>query len=155
MVEHAEYELNLILDNCKDDEEAYKMQKAVNDNILEVVKAFAEGGHSGFSANYAIPIIERLLRQSFVLPLTGEDSEWVEVADGVYQNKRESSIFKSKNMFDGKPYYLDGKAFSDDGGKTWYTNGDSFVPIEFPLAELPKTEYIILKEDDINGKESC
>lgn len=151
MVEKAKYELDLLLNACKDDEEAYKMQKVINDNILDVVKVFAEGGHSGFTASYAIPIITKLLKQSFITPLTGDDTEWTEVSEGLYQNKRESSIFKSRDRFDGKPYYLDGKAFSDDGGKTWYTNSDSCVVIEFPLEELPETEYIILKEDDING----
>lgn len=149
MIEKAKYELDLILKKC--DEEDRGMQEAINKDILEIIEIFANQGHSGFSANYAIPIINKLLKQSFVLPLTGEDDEWCEVTDGVYQNKRESSIFKEKDRFDGKPYYLDGKAFSDDGGKSWYTNGNSFVTVEFPLKELPKTEYIILNNlgDDV------
>ncbi len=151
MVENAKYELNLLLEACKDDDEAYRMQKAINENILEVVEAFARGGHSGSTAGYAIPIIEKLLRQTFITPLTGEDDEWCEVSDGVFQNKRDSAIFKGGDVNNGEAYYLDGKAFSDDGGKTWYTNRDSCVPVEFPLAERPKTEYIILKGSGISG----
>lgn len=149
MVEKAKYELDLILSKCEDEEDR-KMQQMINNDILAIIELFASQGHSGFSANYAIPIINKLLKQSFVLPLTGEDDEWAEVTDGVYQNKRESSIFKDKDRFDGKAYYLYGKAFSDNGGKSYYTNKDSFVMIEFPLKELPKTEYIIVEEGSLS-----
>ena len=142
MIEKAKYELDLILKKCN--EEDRDMQEMINKDILEIVEVFANQGHSGFSANYSIPIINKLLKQSFVLPLTGEKDEWCEVTDGVYQNKREGKIFKQNDRFDGKPYYIDGKAFSDDGGKSWYTNKNSFVTVEFPLKELPKTKYIIL-----------
>lgn len=143
MIKKAEYELELLLKNCED-EEAFNMQKTINNNILDIIKVFAEQGHSGFTAEYCIPIIEKLLRQSFITPLTGKDDEWSEVSEGVFQNIRESSIFKQSDRFDGKPYWLYGKAFSNDGGKSYYTNGDSCIPVEFPLNELPKTEYIIL-----------
>lgn len=145
MKEKAKYELDLILKQCED-EEGRKIQEAINKDILDLVEMFSNQGHSGFTANYTINILTKLLKQSFVTPLTGEDDEWIEVADGVYQNKREGKIFKQTDRFDGKPYYIDGKAFSDNGGKSWYTNGNSFVTIEFPLKQLPKTEYIILED---------
>ena len=149
MVEKAKYELDLILSKCEDEEDR-GMQKVINNDILAIVELFASQGHSGFSANYAIPIINKLLKQSFILPLTGEDDEWKEVQPGCYQNKRESSIFKDKDRFDGKAYYIYGKAFSDNGGKSYYTNRDSSVIVEFPLKELPKTEYIIVEEGSLS-----
>lgn len=152
MVEKAKYELDLILKQCGDDEEAVKMQEVINNDILDLVKLFADQDHSGFTANYTINILNKLLKQSFVTPLTGEDDEWTEASDGVYQNKREYSIFKQADRFDGKAYYLNGKAFSDDGGKSFYTNRDSSVVVEFPLKELPKTEYIILEEGEESEK---
>lgn len=148
MIEKAKYELDLILNKCEDDEDR-EMQQRINNDILEIIEVFANQGHSGFSANYAIPIINKLLKQSFVLPLTGEDGEWAEVTDGVYQNKREGSIFKDKDRFDGKAYYIYGKSFSDNGGRSFYTNRDSHVIVEFPLRELPKTEYIILDNEEV------
>lgn len=147
MIEKAKYELDLILKRCKDEEEI-KMQELINKDILDLVEMFDNQGHSGFTASYTINILTKLLNQSFITPLTGEDDEWHEVSEGVYQNKRESAIFKDKDKFDGKAYYLDGKAFSDDGGKTWFTNKNSSVIVEFPLVELPKTEYIILENED-------
>lgn len=148
MIEHAKRELDLILKQCDpNDKEEIEMQKVINQNILDIVEMFANQEHSGFTANYTINILNKLLRQSFITPLTGEDDEWIEVTDGVYQNRREGKIFKDADMFDGKAYYIDGKAFSDDGGKSWFTNKDSFVPVEFPLYKLPETERIILEGD--------
>lgn len=147
MVEKAKYELDLLLKNCEDDE-SLQIQKTINNNILDIVEVFAKQGHSGFTAEYCIPIIEKLLKQSFITPLTGSDDEWSEVSPGLFQNIRESSIFKDAENFDGRPYYINGKAFSNDNGKTYFTNGDSAVVIEFPLNELPKTEYIILEGDE-------
>lgn len=146
MIEKAKYELDLILKQCEGDEEAVKMQEAINKDILDLVEMFANQGHSGFTAGYVINALMPLLKQSFLTPLTGEDDEWIEVTDGVFQNKREGRIFKQFDRFDGQPYYLDGKAFSDDGGITYYTNSDSFVVVEFPLYELPKTERVILED---------
>lgn len=147
MIEKAKYELDLLLKNCEDDE-SLQIQKTINNNILDIVEMFAKQGHSGFTAEYCIPIIEKLLKQSFITPLTGSDDEWSEVSPGLFQNIRESSIFKDAENFDGRPYYINGKAFSNDNGKTYFTNGDSAVVIEFPLNELPKTEYIILEGDE-------
>ena len=147
MIEKAKYELDLLLKNCEDDE-SLQIQKTINNNILGIVEMFAKQGHSGFTAEYCIPIIEKLLKQSFITPLTGSDDEWSEVSPGLFQNIRESSIFKDAENFDGKPYYINGKAFSNDNGKTYFTNGDSAVVIEFPLNELPKTEYIVLEGEE-------
>lgn len=147
MIEKAKYELDLILKQC-DDEDERRMQEAINKNILDLVEMFSNQGHSGFTANYSIGILNKLLKQSFVTPLTGEDDEWNEVGPGVYQNKRESKIFKQADRFDGKAYYLNGKAFSDNGGETWFTNSDSFVVVEFPLNKLPETEHIILDKTE-------
>lgn len=147
MVEHAKRELDLILNKCTTEEDR-EYQQLMNDSILEIVKVFANQGHSGFSARYSINLLEKLLNQSFITPLTGEDDEWNEVGIGVFQNRRESAIFKQADRFNGQAYYLDGKAFSDDGGQTWYTNQKSFVTVEFPLFKLPETERIFVDANE-------
>ena len=106
MIEHAKYELNLLLEKCEDEEER-KMQKIVNDNVLEIVRKFCEMGHSGFSAEYEIDIIYKLLKQRNLTKLTLDDNEFVEMADGLFQNKRDSRIFKTKDKFNGKPFNVD------------------------------------------------
>lgn len=105
MIEKAKYELDLLLKKCQDSEEQ-KMQKLFNNNALEIVKKFCEVGHSGFSAEYEINMIVKLLNQENLTDLTYDDDEFVEVADGVFQNKRNSKIFKQKDKFDGKPYNI-------------------------------------------------
>lgn len=146
MVDHAKEELKYLRgDHAKLDE----MQDAIDKDILEIIKTFAKQGHSGGSAAYCIPIITALLRQENITPLTGKEDEWTEVSQGVYQNKRYSSIFKQLDRFNGQAYTIEGKVFSNDDGKTWYTNGDSFVPITFPY--IPKEpERIILDNKLIN-----
>lgn len=139
LVNWAEEELKRI--GGQDDE----MQQEMNKGILEMVKTFSEQGHSGFSSSYALSIIKKLLAWKPITPLTGEDDEWIEYADGMFQNKRSSEIFKDGK--DGQPYWAFGKVFSDDGGETWVTSSESRVDIEFPYTIPEEPEFIILKED--------
>lgn len=108
-VEYAKSELGVLLDIAKNEgEESFKMQKAFNENILEVIKAFDQGEHSGFTASVATKTLNRLFRYQPLTHLTLEDDEWFKVTDGIYQNKRASNVFKDDDKFDGKPYCLDG-----------------------------------------------
>lgn len=138
MLEKAKEELRLMRgENSEPDE----MQDLIEKDILEIIETFAKQGHSGFSANYCIPIINRLLKQEPLLPLSGKDDEWLDISEScsgkkVYQNKRLPTIFKDEDRSDGQAYNIDGKIFSDDDGKTWYTSKESSVPIEFPY--IPK-----------------
>lgn len=109
LVEFAKNELEILLEQSKKEgEESASMQDIFNKNIIEVVKAFSEGEHSGFTANLALQYIDRLLRYRPLTHLTLSDDEFVEVADGVYQNVRCGNVFKQKDRFDGKPYCIDG-----------------------------------------------
>lgn len=109
LVTFAESELNILLEQAKKEgDESASMQDLFNKNILDVVRTFSEGGHSGLTANLALQYIDRLLRYKPLTHLTLEDDEFVEVADGVYQNIRCSNVFKQKDRFDGKPYCIDG-----------------------------------------------
>jgi hypothetical protein len=125
------------------------MQELINKHILDMVKVFSDEGHTGFTANYAINILDRLLRY---LPLTTiEDTpeDWNEVGHGVYQHKRCSNVFKDKRESDGKAYILNAKLFSDDGGKTWFANSNSREVIEFPYA-VPESPRRYLVDEDGN-----
>jgi hypothetical protein len=125
-----------------------EMNDAMCEHILKMVDVFAEEGHSGFSANYAISILQKLLRFEPLSPLTGEDDEWScvsEYCEGeTYQNKRLSSVFKKgKN---GQAYDINGKVFVEPDDVS-YTSRDSRVYIEFPY--VPHTEYVkVEKQND-------
>jgi hypothetical protein len=139
-----------------------EMQQAICEHVLKLLDVFADEGHSGSSAPYAIGLFEKLAMFKPLVPLTGEDWEWSEVSDGrtngvkVHQNKRCSHVFKQSDRFDGQAYDIEGIVFYDwyerplepgepgfpgtYRGKSHYTCSDSLVPITFPYT--PKTEYI-------------
>lgn len=122
------------------------MQAAICGDVLELLKVFAKQEHSGSSAPYAVSLFEKLARYQQVAPITGEDWEWAEVADGEWQNKRASNVFKSANRFGGKPYCIDAVIFwewvtLEDGEryKSQFTGRESHQPVTLP--GIPKTTY--------------
>lgn len=136
LLEYAESELSLIGMGADTTDE---MNKAMHDHIITMVKVFANEGHSGMSAGYALSILKKVLAYEPLTPLTGEDSEWINVGEGVFQNKRCSRVFRQADRFDGQAYDIDGRVFVDPSGAA-YTSSDSRVPVTFPYA--PKTEYV-------------
>lgn len=123
-----------------------EMQQAICEHVLKLLDVFADEGHSGSSAPHAINVFSKLAAFEPLVPLTGEDWEWNEVRDGVYQNKRCSHVFKQADRFDGQPYDIDAVVFwewfkSEDGEvyKTYFGSRDSFRPITFPYT--PQREY--------------
>lgn len=140
LTKYAEAELARI----PHDEEG--LQSLMDKNILEIVKIFGEQGHSGFSASYALSVLERLLRFKPISPLTGEDDEWYEAGSGSLQNKRCSSVFKRP---DGTCHDIDAIIVSDNGGITWFSSGrfrkEVTFPYEVPLH--PEKVYIEYTED--------
>ena len=142
MIIYAENELNLL--NKKNDD---IMQKNINDNILEVLKVIEDQGHSGFSINYLMDKVNRLIKGKPLTPLTGEDSEWSVVDTfGNKQNKRCSSVFMNK---DGVCTDIDYYSVSDNGGITWFTSGKFRKKISFPYMPPLNSRkiYIEYKKD--------
>ena len=126
-----------------------EMTKSMRKHILHMMQEFANEGHSGFSASYAISILTKLMDFKPLSPLTGEDDEWVKhdygVNDVTYQNKRCSSVFKDG---DGECYDIDGKVFwewyrNEEGEavRTYYTCRESRVPVTFPYVVPDKPIY--------------
>lgn len=160
LIWHAMNELHaakLINDAGKSTDE---YEQAICDSVLELIDVFSKQGHSGFSAPMVIELFTKLAMFEPLVPLTGEDWEWVNICDertggvSVWQNKRCSAVFKQSDRYDGKPYYIDGKVFwswetSDVDGKPYklsYTNIDSHVIIQFPYS--PKTEYVFVPTEE-------
>ena len=150
LLSHAEDELNRI---GMTEDSPDEMNVAMRKHILHMMQEFANEGHSGFSASYAISILTKLMDFKPLSPLTGEDSEWVNVSDygpePHYQNKRRSSVFKNA---DGSCYDIDGKVFwewampyeeGEKPYKSYYTNRESRVPVTFPhtVPDKPIYEY--------------
>lgn len=102
LVEHARYELELLGE-----------EPETIEGYLKVVQAFADMGHSGASAEVAIPTLERLLRFMNLTPLTDDPAEWEHHGEvmfppvGVWQSRRCSEAFSTDG---GKTYHLVGSA---------------------------------------------
>lgn len=119
----------------------------LGDAVMKMVKVFADEGHSGFSANMAISIFEKVARFEPLTPLIGADDEWMlirgpgsglepESAESpCWQNIRCSHVFKDK---DGA-YDINGRIFREPDGSC-YTNKESHVRVTFPYT--PKREYV-------------
>lgn len=133
-------------------------QQLLCEGVLKLLMVFADEGHSGTSAPYAINLFKKLAMFEPIVPLTGEDWEWADVrhnGDGSihYQNKRCSHVFKEG---DGQAYDIDGKVFwewcerplsEDEEGypgidtfKSYYTGYESRTPVTFPYT--PTKEYV-------------
>lgn len=135
-----------------------EMQEMICNHVLKLLDVFDGEGHSGSTAPYAINLFKRLAMFEPIGPLTGEDSEWNEVDDGVFQNNRMGAVFKQKDRFNGQAYWLDGKVFwewhsspdIDEGKpyKNYFTSSDSFVPIEFPWVKPSEPEYVFVPTDE-------
>ena len=128
-----------------------EMQEMICTHVLKLLDVFADEGHSGSSAPYAISLFEKLARFKPIAPLTGEDDEWNLLDYGVepkWQNKRASHVFKDA---EGQAYDIDGKVFWEWSGtkeepfKAYYTCRESRVPVTFPYT--PSTEYVYRYSD--------
>lgn len=140
LVDYAKEELKRI--DMLDSGEPYN--DGIGKAILDLIELFASQGHSGFTAPYTVQTFERLAMFKPLKPLTGEDDEWKEVDQGLYQNKRYSAVFKE----DGKSYNINGKIFTDDGGGIWYTNKDSRIEITFPYVVPDSPEKVYLNKTE-------
>lgn len=115
-------------------------------DVLQLLEVFAEQGHSGMSAPYAVKLFETLANWKPLSPLTGDQGEWTEVGPDVWQNKRASNVFKGE---DGRAYWMDGIVFwewftPEEGEpfKSYYTSRDSRVYIDsFPWTMPEQPEY--------------
>lgn len=141
LIAHAESELAL-LGMGKDAPD--EMNRLMHDNIIQLVKVFSKQGHSGFSANYAANMVDKLLRYDALSPLTGNDDEWMDLMgpktefapdDLRWQNKRDGRVFRTQ---DGHTFLSEGKVFVDKDGTSW-TNWKSRVEIKkFPYTPVTK-----------------
>ena len=124
-----------------------EMQELMFEQLLELLDKFSEHGHSGSSAPYAVKLFSKLAMFEPLGPLTGDASEWSEVAKGVFQNNRCSHVFKQPDRFDGQPYDINAIVFwewykdpeTGKRSKSYFTCRDSMQVIKFPYT--PKSIY--------------
>jgi hypothetical protein len=167
---HAATELEILSKSAKDENNRPIIEPFKNE-ILALCERFGMSGQSGGSAPYTASAIsqaiKKLLLQEPICPIMGIDDEWVNVRETseedemMYQNKRCSALFKSKN---GKCWYLDAIVKKTQSGSCWsgsfwlskedYLTGDKSKMIicsqyvkSFPFE--PKTFYIDVIEEEV------
>lgn len=98
LVKHAEFELRKagLFDSDSD------YNGMIAEAVMKLVKTHAEEGHSGMSHAVTLRVFNKVVNFKSLTPLTNDPNEWMEVHDGMWQNRRQSSCF------------------SDDGLKTYY-----------------------------------
>lgn len=144
-VEHAKREFLALGYTPLSEPQENGPDKWIQESVLELLRVFAAQGHSGMSAPYCINTFRKLALFEPLGPLTGEDHEWVEIADGVFQNARCSHVFKQADRFNGQAYDINGRVFREPNGNC-YTNGNSLVPVTFPY--IPQIEYVDVTDND-------
>ena len=104
-----------------------EIQEAICSHVVKLLDVFADEGHSGSTAPYAVNLFRKLAAFKPIVPLTGKDNEWNAIgkemgrpADrDIYQNKRNSAVFKDGK--DGRPYYNNAylMEWAHDPGNCW------------------------------------
>lgn len=147
---HAETEMLLRCPDDPTDDLSDRMNKSMRAAVLDMVLVFCTEGHSGFSANYTVGCLQKVLRYEPLTPLTGDDDEWNEIggfADGgraMWQNKRCSKIFKEIVNGRVECYNIEGYVFEEPSGAR-FTGYGSRRTVAFPHSP---NEPIIVKVDE-------
>jgi hypothetical protein len=151
LLEHARHELATAADS--DD---LAVEQPIAQGIQQIVRGFAEQGHSGGSASIVGPrigwIVGRLLAHEPITPLTGAPDEWTDVTEQepsmgetaviLQQNRRCSRVFRERTARPGNgggvwvAWALDEVVWTDrpfGAGKPGaFTAWDSARRIRFP-----------------------
>lgn len=133
LVKWAREEIRLIKEHdLKDDDPdkpSIKCAAWCYDSALEAFEVLCGQRHSGMTIKITQYILNRLIDTHPLIPITGEDSEWMECETNedstkMYQNKRYSALFKHVNA-DGTVRYSDNNYFAikDIHDDDCYTGG--------------------------------
>jgi hypothetical protein len=107
LIQHAQYELDRagLFDSDADYGGAHAHA------VMELIKTFANQGHSGMSAAITLSLFSELAQFKPIGSVTSDPDEWVNRSDisgePLWQNRRR------------------GSTFSRDGGATWYDIEDA------------------------------
>lgn len=145
LVEYAKREL----DRIPKDKDG--IQEMINKDIIEIIEALSKQGHSGFSATYAINVLERLMRFKPLSPITEDPEEWniIREDNGIQtlQARRCSSVFMEKTLSGVmiRCEDIDGIIVSDNGGITWFSSGRFRKEVTLPYLPVIKPERVYIE----------
>lgn len=146
--------LSKALSDCTD-AEGLGIQKVINSNIIVIYNKM-----STLEDNEKIVLV-KLLQHKPLTPLQNTEDEWNDISDmwgntledyvkNEYQNKRDSSIFKTvyKNGIE-IAHAVDDEIYTDDGGITFYTTGRfGRKQITFPYTSKEPVKIFVYQPDE-------
>jgi hypothetical protein len=95
-----------------------EMNGHIAQGVLDMVRVFSLQGNSGTDASSVLQLFDTLARCKPLGPLTGADSEWIDVSDlsgrPLWMNKRCSHVFKGS---DGQAYDSEAVIFEKPNGE--------------------------------------
>jgi hypothetical protein len=94
-----------IIDQAKTELAAIKFGDDDSRVMIEILEKFFDQWDSGGAVSVAAPVLQRLIAGKPLGPLTGADDEWVDHGQGVFQNRRCSTVFKDPRFHEGKQAY--------------------------------------------------
>ena len=94
-----------IIEQAKDELKRANFGDEDSKVMIEILGMFFGQWDSSGAVHAVAPVLQRLIAGRPITPLTGDPEEWVEVMDGVYQNKRCSTVFKDSRFHEGKFAY--------------------------------------------------
>jgi hypothetical protein len=137
LVHHALVELQAAGHFGADDMSALAANGAV-----DLMRVFSTQGHSGFSASFMRHLFHKLVAYEPLGPLTGADSEWMDVADlsgmPMWQNRRCGHVFRDGH---GQAYDINAVIFEEPSGAR-FTSRYSRQFITFPYTPRSVTAYV-------------
>lgn len=107
LVDHAIEELNRA--GLFDADSDYNGMLAKS--VVDLMKVFADQGHSGMSAGMTRDLFNRLANYEVLTPITSDPTEWNDVSE-----------MTSKPMWQSR---RDSRCFSENGGATWTRLADA------------------------------
>lgn len=109
--------------------------------ILSLCEAFGKSGQSGGSAPYTATALSETIKKLLLFkPLTelkGLDDEWIDVGDGISQNKRCFGVFKDP---DGRTSYSE--AIIWRGEEEWDVFTGRVYVMDKPFTLIGSTQYM-------------
>jgi hypothetical protein len=132
-----------------------EMNECMAQGVVDMVRVFSLQGHSGMSASFALDLFCLLARFKPIGPLTGADSEWVDVADlsgrPLWQNKRCGHVFKAG---DGQAYDLDAVVFEEPSGAR-FTSFHSRQFVTFPYTPRSVVARVAEDASDVDKRQAA
>lgn len=101
----------------------------LGESVMDLVTAFANQGHSGYSAELVLDLFHKVAGYQILTPLEDKEDEWVDVSEHSgyphFQNRRLSSVFKDGN---GVVTSVDATVYVNPDGST-FTQGSTVIQL--------------------------